>query len=111
MNKDELKELLKSPEYKNNSDYKRFKREWEKFKDEAKKEKEWPILDAWSELCFDHDGLPYSYAKYHQFLYALFYYDPTANKNRGGWRNKNRSKSLVDLWNKTTGNTDEIKIL
>lgn len=109
MTKDELKKLLKSPKYTHNADFERFEKEWEKFKDKASEEPEWPILDAWSELCFRSSGLPYSYAKYHQFLYALFYYDPTANKNRGGWRNKARTEALVKLWNKTTGNADKIK--
>ena len=103
--------LLRSEVYTGGADYEEFRSGWEKFKEEAKEEKEWPVLDAWASLCIDNEGLPFAYPKIYQFLYALFYYDPLKNKNRGGWRSKDRAAALVRLWKKTTGYNKEIKMV
>jgi len=94
----------------NDKDFKKFKKDYEKFldsiKDEKLGEKVQHAVDQMAEWFKDlkrHDGLPMSYGRYEQFTYAFVTFDASQRDGAGGLYDKDTTDSLTKFWEKATG--------
>lgn len=91
-------------------DYDKFMRDYKKFRDFIKDEKfndkmqhAIDTIDEWIKSLNRYKGLPYSYARYEQFTYAIVTFDPTMRNGAGGLYDDSVTDKLIDLWKKSTG--------
>lgn len=93
-------------------DYKKFMRDYKKF-NKYLEENEVKLNDQeqhainqiteWIKSLGRYEGLPYSYARYEQFTYAIVTFDSSAREGAGDLYDKKVTDKLIDLWEKATG--------
>lgn len=94
----------------NSSDYKKFRKHYDKFLDDIKKDKvsdkiqhALDIMSKWVEELDKYEGLPMSYGRYEQFTYAFVTYDSSQRDGFGGLYDEDTTKELIKAWEKSTG--------
>jgi hypothetical protein len=94
----------------NSTDYKKFRKDYDKFLDHIKKDKvsekiqhALDMMSKWIEELDKQEGLPMSYGRYEQFTYAFVTYDSSQRDGAGGLYDEDTTNQLIKAWEKSTG--------